>query len=193
MIYTKFVEFLLDFSKIRKGGAKRGGSTLWVLMNIESDLKKAGNFEFFTLEVCRWKGGQKGGREKGVQKGGQRFRTLVPTKYIIIWSSDESFRGHISIFWKNHYGTSNIATCPPFAPPFFQNVIFQKSGASHFTRIKNQLHTHSCSKDTLFQSKKCRILAENDKRGGKIWFSKFKKIADFCNFGLRLQQLDFSF
>ena len=176
MIHTKFVDHVLDFPKIQKRGAKRGGSAIWAPRNIGSDLEKVENFGFPTLEVWKW-------------KGGQPFRMLVPIKYIIIWSSDESFRGHISIFWHNHYGISDIAICPPF----FNFFIFEKSGTSHFTRIKNQSHTTSGSKDTIFWSKKCRILAEIDKRGGKIWFSKCRKIADFCHFGLRLQQLDFSF
>ena len=89
--------------------SKRGGSAIWAPRNIGSDLEKVENFGFPTLEVWKW---------KGVQKGGQPFRMLVPIKYIIIWSSDESFRGHISIFWHNHYGISDIAICPPFAPPF---------------------------------------------------------------------------
>ena len=103
--------------------SKRGGSALWTPMNIGSDLQKVENCEFPTLEVCKWKGGQKGGHEKGRQKGGQPFRMLVPTKYTIIWDSDESFRGHFCIFWHNHYGISDIAICPPL-PPFFQNVYF---------------------------------------------------------------------
>ena len=121
--------------------SKRGGSAIWAPRNIGSDLEKVENFGFSTLEVWKWKGGQ---------KGGQPFRMLVPIKYIIIWSSDESFRGHISIFWHNHYGISDIAICPPFAPPFFNFFIFEKSGTSHFTRIKNQSHTTSGSKDTIF-------------------------------------------
>ena len=85
--------------------SKRGGSAIWAPRNIGSDLEKVENFGFSTLEVWKW-------------KGGQPFQMLVPIKYIIIWSSDESFRGHISIFWHNHYGISDIAICPPFAPPF---------------------------------------------------------------------------
>ena len=72
------------------------------------------------------KGGQKGGAWKGGAKGGQRFRTLVPIKCTIIWSSDESFRGDIWFFWQNHYGISNIAICPPFAPPFSKLLFLKK-------------------------------------------------------------------
>ena len=150
MIHTKFVDHVLDFPKIQKGGGKKGGSAIWAPRNIGSDLEKVENFGFSTLEVWKWKGGQKGGAWKGGAKGGQPFRMLVPIKYIIIWSSDESFRGHISIFWHNHYGISDIPICPPLCPPFFNFFIFEKSGTSHFTRIKNQSHTTSGSKDTIF-------------------------------------------
>ena len=127
MIHTKFVDHVLDFPKIQKGG----GSAIWAPRNIGSDLEKVENFGFSTLEVWKWKeGGQKGWREKGVQKGEQPFRMLVPIKYIIIWSSDESFRGHISIFWHNHYGISDIAICPPFAPPF-SKFLFSKRVEFH--------------------------------------------------------------
>ena len=131
MIHAKFVEHVLDFPKIQKGGAKRGGSTLWAPMNIGSDLQKVENFEFSTLEVCKWiKGGARRGHEKGGQKGWQPFRMLVPTKYTIIWDSDESFRGHFCIFWHNHYGISDIAICPPFAP-LFSKFLFLKKRELH--------------------------------------------------------------
>ena len=68
----------------------------------------------------------KGGHEKGGQKGGQPFRMLVPTKYTIICDSDKSFRGHIFIFWHNHYGISDIAICPPFAPLFSKFLFLKK-------------------------------------------------------------------
>ena len=108
MIHTKFVEHRLDFPKIQKGG----GNDLWVHMNIGSDLKKVEFFKFSTLEICKWKGGQ---------KGGQRFRTLVPTKYTIIWSSDESFRGEIWIFLKNHYLLLLNKNPLLNKPPLFKN------------------------------------------------------------------------
>ena len=117
MIHTNFVDHVLDFPKIQKRGAKRGGSAIWAPRNIGSDLEKVENFGFSTLEVWKWKGGQ---------KGGQPFRMLVPTKYTIIWDSDESFRGHFCIFWHNHYGISDIAICPPFAPPFWKFLFLKK-------------------------------------------------------------------
>ena len=138
MIHTKFVDHVLDFPKIQKGGGQKGGgSAIWAPRNIGSDLEKVENFGFSTLEVWKWKGGQ---------KGGQPFRMLVPIKYIIIWSSDESFRGHISIFWHNHYGISDIAICPPFAPPLFQFFYFWKKW--NFTFYQNQ---KSISYDVWFQ------------------------------------------
>ena len=117
MIHTKFVDHVLDFPKIKKRGAKRGGSAIWAPRNIGSDLEKVENFGFSTLEVWKWKGGQ---------KGGQPFRMLVPTKYTIIWDSDESFRGHFCIFWHNHYGISDIAICPPLCPPFSKSLFLKK-------------------------------------------------------------------
>ena len=126
MIHTKFVDHVLDFPKIQKGGAKKGGSAIWAPMNIGSDLEKVENFDFFTREVWKWKGGQKGGHEKGGQKGGQPSRMLVPTKYTIIWDSDESFRGHFCIFWHNRYDISDIAICPPFAPLFSKFLFLKK-------------------------------------------------------------------
>ena len=118
MIHTKFVDHVLDFPKIQKGG----GSAIWAPRNIGSDLEKVENFGFSTLEVWKWKGMQKGAHEKGVQPS----RMLVPTKYTIIWDSDESFRGHFCIFWHNHYGISDIAICPPFAPLFSKFLFLKK-------------------------------------------------------------------
>ena len=122
MIHAKFVDYVLNFPKIQKRGAKRGGSAIWAPRNIGSDLEKVENFRFPTLEVWKWKGGH----EKGGQKGGQSFRMLVPTKYTIICDSDESFRGHFFIFWHNHYGISDIAICPPFAPLFSKFLFLKK-------------------------------------------------------------------
>jgi len=123
MIHTKFVDNVFDFPKIQKGGAKRGGSAIWAPRNIGSDLEKVKNFGFSTLQVWKWKGGG--------QKERQPSRMLVPTKYTIIWDSDESFRGHFCIFWHNHYGISDIAICPPFAPSLFSISLLLKKVELH--------------------------------------------------------------
>ena len=137
----KICRSCFGLSKNSKRGGKKGGQRHLGTQEYWVRPRKSGKFCFSHSRGMKMKGGA---------KGGQPFRMLVPIKYIIIWSSDESFRGHISIFWHNHYGISDIAICPPFAPPFFNFFIFEKSGTSHFTRIKNQSHTTSGSKDTIF-------------------------------------------
>ena len=61
MIHTKFVDHVLDFPKIQKRGAKKGGSAIWAPLNIGFDLEKVENFDFFTREYENERGGQKGG------------------------------------------------------------------------------------------------------------------------------------
>ena len=134
----KICRSCFGLSKNSKRGGKKGGQRHLGTQEYWVRPRKSGKFWFSHSRGMKMKG------------GGQPFRMLVPIKYIIIWSSDESFRGHISIFWHNHYGISDIAICPPLCPPFFNFFIFEKSGTSHFTRIKNQSHTTSGSKDTIF-------------------------------------------
>ena len=100
---------MLNFRNIPKGGAKRGGRSLWMLMNIGSQLQKWKKFTISALEV--W-------IRKGVQKGGHHSRMLVPIIYTMIRCSDACFRGQICIFWYSHYVNSSIIICPPFASPF---------------------------------------------------------------------------
>ena len=76
MIHTKFVDNVLDFPKIQKGG----GSAIWAPRNIGSDLEKVENFGFPLYRYDNARGGTRG----GTKKGGQPFRMLVPTKYTII-------------------------------------------------------------------------------------------------------------
>ena len=143
----KICRSCFGLSKNSKKGAKRRGQRHLRTQEYWVRPRKSGKFWFFHSRGMKMKGGgQKGGREKWVQKGGQPFRMLVPIKYIIIWSSDESFRGHISIFWHNHYGISDIAICPPFAHPLFQFFYFWKKW--NFTFYQNQ---KSISYDVWFQ------------------------------------------
>ena len=151
MIHTKFVDHVLDFAKIQKRGGKKGGQRHLGTQEYWVRPRKSGKFWFFHSIGMKMKGGANGGgrHEKGGQKGGQPFRMLVPTKYTIIWDSDESFRGHFCIFWHNHYGISNIPICPPFAPPLpplFLNFYFWKKW--NFTFYQNQ---KSISYDVWFQ------------------------------------------
>ena len=53
--------------------------------------------------------------------------------------------------------------------------IVQNSGTTVFTRIKNQSHTRSGSKDMIFQSRKCHNLIEFDKTGAKYYPQSSKK------------------
>ena len=122
MIHTKFVDNVLDFPKIQKGGAAPSGHP--GILGPTSKKWKIFVFPLYRYENER--GGKRGGTKKGGKRGGQPFRMLVPTKYTIIWDSDESFRGHFCIFWHNHYGISNIAICPPFAPPFLKFLFLKK-------------------------------------------------------------------
>ena len=110
----KICRSCFGLSKNSKRGGKKGGQRHLGTQEYWVRPRKSGKFWFFHSKGMK----MKGGAWKGGAKGGQPFRMLVPIKYIIIWSSDESFRGHISIFWHNHYGISDIAICPPFAPPF---------------------------------------------------------------------------
>ena len=125
MINTKFVEGILDFSNMKKGGAKRGGSVLLAPMNKRSDHKKGENSVISTLGSRIWKGGHRGVHKKGVRKGEQCSRILVLIIYNMLRSSEANFWGEIRIFSYSHQTISNIRSCTPFASPFLKFSFFK--------------------------------------------------------------------
>ena len=110
------------FQKFKKGGQKGGAAPSGHPGILGPTSKK---WKILVFPLYRYENERGGARKRGA-KGGQPFRMLVPTKYTIIWDSDESFRGHFCIFWHNHYGISDIAICPPFAPPFWKFLFLKK-------------------------------------------------------------------
>ena len=59
-----------------------------------------------------------------------------------------------------------IQVAAPPLPPFYEIFIFQKNVISHFTKIKNQLHTTFGSDNSIFWSEKVDFQWKMTKGGG---------------------------
>jgi len=123
MINTKFVEGILDFSNMKKGGAKRGGSVLYAPMNKRSDHKKGENSVISTLGSRIWKGGHRGCIKRGCERG-----SSVPEywfwSYITCYEALKPISEVKFVFFHIVTRPFQIYTPAPPLPPLFWNFHF---------------------------------------------------------------------